>query len=152
MPGSTMSIPEDESTSREAAEKRQPRQSRLVKASLECSRLGRFDVMLRNISLKGIGGTAPHPLSEGERLTLHLPGHRAMKGTVRWASSTSFGIETDDPIEAAQLRAAHDGTLVTSDSKADFQIVPAPAVQPWRPGLRRTTTLPAYCRNRDPQG
>src|SRR3546814_20021663 len=62
---SRMSNPEAFPASSLPEEKRQPRQSRLVKAALACQRLGRFDVTLRNVSLTGIGGQGPHGLQIG---------------------------------------------------------------------------------------
>ncbi len=125
-------------------EKRQPRQSRLVKAALACQRLGQFDVTIRNVSLTGVGGQGPHILQIGERITVFLPGHEAMLGTVRWVAGTRFGIQTDKPVETSRLRAAQADQLVTADSKAEFQIVPAPRISTWRPGLSRATNLPGH--------
>lgn len=139
-----MSNPEASPASPAPDEKRQPRQSRLVKAALACQRLGQFDVTIRNVSLTGVGGQGPHILQIGERITVFLPGHEAMLGTVRWVAGNRFGIETDKPIETVRLRAAHNDQLVTADSKADFQIVPAPRIDTWRPGLTRATSLPAH--------
>lgn len=139
-----MSNPEANPVSTAPDEKRQPRQSRLVKAALGCQRLGRFDVTLRNISLTGIGGQGPHILQIGERMTVFMPGHEPMIGTVRWVADNRFGIETDRKIETVRLPAAHSDQLVTADSKADFQIVPAPRIDTWRPGLTRATSLPGH--------
>jgi len=126
------------------AEKRQPRQSRLVKAALGCQRLGQFDVTIRNVSETGIGGQGPHMLQIGERMTVLLPGHEAMMGTVRWVAGKRFGVETDKPVETARLRAAHGDDLRTTDSVTDFQIVPAPKLETWRPGLTKATSLPGH--------
>lgn len=126
------------------AEKRQPRQSRLVKAALGCQRLGQFDVTIRNVSETGIGGQGPHMLQIGERMTILLPGHEAMTGTVRWVAGKRFGVETDKPVETARLRAAHGDDLRTTDSVTDFQIVPAPKIETWRPGLTLATNLPGH--------
>ncbi len=126
------------------AEKRRPRQSRLVKAALGCQRLGRFDVTIRNVSEHGIGGQGPYPLEIGERMTIFMPGHDPMLGTVRWVADRTFGIQTDQPIETVRLRAAHGEQIVTADAKADFQIVPAPRLSTWRPGLGLTTKLPGH--------
>lgn len=139
-----MPNPEATNASTEAAEKRQPRQARLVKAALGCQRLGRFDVTLRNVSETGIGGQGPHILNIGERMTVFLPGHEPMLGTVRWVSGNRFGIETDKPVETMRFRASHGDDLRTTDSVADFQIIPAPQVVTWRPGLTRTTNLPGH--------
>lgn len=139
-----MPNPEATNASTEAAEKRQPRQARLVKAALGCQRLGRFDVTLRNVSETGIGGQGPHILNIGERMTVFLPGHEPMLGTVRWVSGNRFGIETDKPVDTMRFRASHGDDLRTTDSVADFQIVPAPQVVTWRPGLTRATNLPGH--------
>ncbi|BBB13488.1 PilZ domain-containing protein [Sphingopyxis sp. FD7] len=125
-------------------EKRQPRQSRLVKAALGCERLGRFDVTLRNVSLTGIGGQGPHMLQIGERISVFLPGHQPMLGTVRWVAGTRFGIQTDREIETVRLRAAHDDQIVPADSRLDFQIVPPPQIDTWRPGVTRAANLPGH--------
>ena len=129
-----MSHDEEQSAS-ESAEKRQPRQSRLVKAALESDRFGRFDVTVRNVSQTGIGGQAPHCLARGERLTVHLPGHRAMMGTVRWVVDQRFGIETDEEIRLDQLRAAHGGGVPSADRSVEFRIIPPPKDGAKRPGL-----------------
>ncbi len=139
-----MSNPEADIASTAEAEKRQPRQARLVKASLGCERLGRFDVTIRNVSKTGVGGKAPHMMQIGERVTLYMPGHQPMIGTVRWVADTRFGLETDHPIETGRLRGAHGDELVTTDSKADFQIVPAPKLSTWRPGLGISAPLPGH--------
>lgn len=139
-----MTNPEAPPASPAPDEKRQPRQSRLVKAALACQRLGQFDVTIRNVSLTGVGGQGPHVLQIGERITLFLSGHEAMLGTVRWVAGNRFGIETDKPVEALRLRTAGRDQLVTADSKADFQIVPPPQLSTWRPGLSRATSLPGH--------
>ena len=139
-----MSSPEAPTASSAPDEKRQPRQSRLVKGSLGCQRLGRFDVTIRNVSETGIGGQGPHSLNIGERMTVFLPGHEPMLGTVRWVSGNRFGLETDKPVETMRLRASHGDDLRTTDSVTDFQIVPAPKIDTWRPGLTRATSLPGH--------
>ena len=71
-------MPSPEATASPApTEKRQPRQSRLVKATLSCKRLGAFDVTIRNVSETGLGGQGPHVLQIGERITVLLSGHEA---------------------------------------------------------------------------
>lgn len=130
-----MSNPEVFPTSTAPAEKRQPRQSRLVKAALACPRLGQFDVTIRNVSETGVGGQAPHSLNIGERMTIFLPGHEPMLGTVRWVVDKRFGIETDKPIETTRLRAAHGAGAPAAHATAGFQIIPPSTESGRRPGL-----------------
>src|SRR3546814_9049385 len=61
-------------------------------------------------------------------MTVIMPGHEPMLGTVRWVAGTRFGIQTDREIETMRLRAAHKDQIVAADSKADFQIIPPPRV------------------------
>lgn len=125
-----------------AAEKRQPRQSRLVKASFGCERFGRFDITIRNVSETGLGGQAPHALTIGERVTVYLPGHSPMKGTVRWVVDRRFGVETDAKIEPGRLRASNGEPLVAADSTLAFQLFTPPAASTWRPGLTIAPSAP----------
>src|SRR3546814_14111776 len=101
-----MSNSEAHTASPAASEKRQPRQSRLVKASLGCERLSRFDITIRNVSRTGVGGKGSHRLHIGERVTLFLPAHPPLPATVRRVENTRFGIEPDDTIETERLRTA----------------------------------------------
>lgn len=134
----------DNNSSSAAADKRQPRQSRLVKAALESERLGRFDVTIRNVSQTGVGGQGPHVLNHGERLTVLLPGHTPMTGTVRWVVDQRFGIETDEEIRIDLLRAAHGSSLPSADNSIEFRIVPPPKVVGRRPGLTLNAPQPIH--------
>ena len=139
-----MSSPEAPASS-PPSEQRQPRQSRLVKASLGCQRLGRFDVTIRNVSETGIGGQAPAALNLGERITLFLPGHDPMLGTVRWVVDKRFGIETDRAIDTSLLRAAHGGSVPATHAVASgFEIIPPPTAPPRRPGLVLGAAQPGH--------
>lgn len=134
-----MSPLNDRAATQSGTNSRQPRQSRLVQASLNNDRLGRINVRVRNVSESGIGGICELTLQIGERITVHLPGHRSMKGIVRWSYRQRFGIETDSRIHIPQLRAAHGGHLPSTDSSVEFRIIPPvkgdfrrPAVKPRR--------------------
>lgn len=140
-----MSSPEASPASSIPSDKRQPRQSRLVKGALACTRLGQFDVTIRNVSQTGIGGQAPSALNIGERITVFLPGHDPMLGTVRWVVDKRFGIETDRPIDTSLLRAAHGGAAPQTHAVASgFEIVKAPIAPARRPGLVLGTSQPAH--------
>ncbi len=142
---SRMSSPEASPASSVPPDKRQPRQSRLVKGALACERLGQFDVTIRNVSETGIGGQAPAPLNLGERITVLLPGHDPMLGTVRWVVDKRFGIETDGPIDTALLRAALGGGISTAPAVPDgFEIMKPPTAPARRPGLVLGAAQPAH--------
>ena len=138
-----MSNPEASPASAPPSDKRQPRQSRLVKAALACPRLGQFDVTIRNVSETGVGGQAPSALNIGERVTVFLPGHDPMLGTVRWVVDKRFGIETDKPVETTRLRAAHGSGAPAAHTTAGFEIIPPPTASARRPGLGLGFAKPA---------
>jgi hypothetical protein len=139
-----MSSPEASPASSVPPDKRQPRQSRLVKGALACARLGQFDVTIRNVSETGIGGQAPSALNIGERITVFLPGHDPMLGTVRWVVDKRFGIETDRPIDTGLLRAAFGGISPTHAVADGFEIIPPPTAPARRPGLILGAAQPAH--------
>lgn len=140
-----MSNPEVPPASSPPDEKRQPRQSRLVKGALACARLGQFDVTIRNVSERGIGGQGPAALNIGERITVFLPGHDPMLGTVRWVVDKRFGIETDRTIDPSLLRAAHGGGAPATHAVASgFEIIPPPSAPARRPGLVLGAAQPAH--------
>lgn len=140
-----MSNPEASPASLPPADKRQPRQSRLVKAALACSRLGQFDVTIRNVSETGIGGQGPAALHIGERITVFLPGHDPMLGTVRWVVDKKFGIETDRAIDTSLLRAAHGGAAPATHAVASgFEIIPPVTAPARRPGLVLGASQPGH--------
>ncbi|MDK2759938.1 MAG: PilZ domain-containing protein [Sphingopyxis sp.] len=137
-----MSNPEATPASATSADKRQPRQSRLVKAALACARLGQFDVTIRNVSETGLGGQAPAALILGERVTIFLPGHEPMLGTVRWVADTKFGIQSDKLIEPTRLRAAHGSGAPAANVFTGFEIMPPLSASVRRPGLSLGTNRP----------
>lgn len=140
-----MSNPEASPASSAPSDKRQPRQSRLVKAALACSRLGQFDITIRNVSETGIGGQGPAALHIGERITVFLPGHDPMLGTVRWVVDKKFGIETDRAIDTSLLRAAHGGAAPATHAVASgFEIIPPPTAPARRPGLVLGAAQPGH--------
>src|SRR3546814_16620289 len=68
-------------------------------------------------------------------MTVIMPGHEPMLGTVRWVAGTRFGIQTDREIETMRLRAAHNDQILAADSTAAIETIPPPRAEPWRPGL-----------------
>lgn len=119
-----------------------PRQCRLLKAMLTSQKHGPFPVTIRNVSRLGIGGGGEFALERGERVTIELPGHQPMRGTVRWTMDRRFGIECDLPIRVADLCSAHDGQLNPIDNSPEFRIIPPPIVDTRRPGLTIGTSKP----------
>lgn len=75
---------------------REPRQRRLVRARMFNDRLHEVDIIIRNISGRGIGAASKgRPPLKGERLSILLPHHQEVTGLVRWVDGLSFGFEMD---------------------------------------------------------
>ncbi|WP_325545849.1 PilZ domain-containing protein [Sphingopyxis sp.] len=99
---------------------------------------------IRNVSETGLGGQSPSGLNIGERMTVFLPGHDPMMGTVRWVVDKKFGLETDQPVDTTRLRAAYGNPAPASHLTAGFEIIPPPTAPARRPGLVLGAAQPAH--------
>lgn len=80
------------------------RQIRLIRATIFNSRLGNQDIVIRNLSLRGIGAvTKGLPLKAGERITVYFPVDYDANGTVCWVNGKSFGVALDSQISLQVL-------------------------------------------------
>lgn len=90
-------VPED-------AETREVRQRKLIRASFFSDRLTSQDMVIRNISARGIGavtkGKAP---LLGEKITVSLPVNYQAVGVVSWVKGDSFGMALDQEINLQVL-------------------------------------------------
>jgi hypothetical protein len=81
------------------AASRSDRRTRLLRASM--SALGRSpqEILVRNLSPRGLGGAARgEAFAVGERVRIVLPGEIHVGGIVRWTKARSFGVEFDEPL------------------------------------------------------
>lgn len=87
-----------------ADEMRLPRQRRLVRAGITDSFGTNHDIVIRNVSEKGLGATMRGvPPLRGTAVTVLIPQGMTMNGTIRWVDGAVFGIEFDSPIELQTL-------------------------------------------------
>lgn len=78
---------------------REHRERRLLRGQMQTERLPAFDIVIRNISARGLCATCKGlPPVTGEFAELQLPDNRSVTATVRWASGQVFGVEFDAPI------------------------------------------------------
>lgn len=116
---------------REGAE-RAPRTSRLISTQLYASRVGERKVVIRNLSVGGLGGKCDEPLLPGERVTVAIINIGMVEGTVAWADGKSFGMRFDTAIDPARV------TLPQSGPAPDGYVVPdrfRPETSTRRPGF-----------------
>jgi hypothetical protein len=83
---------------------REERFRRLVRAEMTDERGETQDVVIRNLSLRGIGATAREfaPIT-GETMTLRLPGGQVVRAVVMWADAMTFGANLKDELNLAAL-------------------------------------------------
>ena len=86
---------------------RAQRQPRIIRARL-VHRDGEVqDIVIRNVSLTGLGASARGPAPvRGERMLVVLPGEQEATGIVRWFSGHTFGLLLDAPVDLEALSRA----------------------------------------------
>jgi hypothetical protein len=78
---------------------REPRERRLLKGQMQTDRLPLFEIVIRNISARGLCATCKGlPPVAGEFAEIMLPDNRAVTAVVRWTSDQVFGLEFEEPI------------------------------------------------------
>ncbi|MCW1383536.1 PilZ domain-containing protein [Novosphingobium sp. KCTC 2891] len=86
------------------ASQRERRTARIIRATLFTPGASERDVVIRNISSRGIGATCRSVAPvRGEQATLVLPGALTASGVVRWTNGQAFGIELDADLDIAAL-------------------------------------------------
>lgn len=78
---------------------RETRERRLLRGQMRTERLPLFELLIRNISARGLCGTCRElPPLVGEEAEILLPDNRTVSATVRWVNDQVFGVEFDEPI------------------------------------------------------
>lgn len=86
---------------------REHRRARIVRATLVTDTGEERDVIIRNLSEFGLGGTCRSiaPV-KGESVLVRLPGDVAVHGIVRWVKGQAFGVALDDKLAATDVEEA----------------------------------------------
>lgn len=81
---------------------REPRERRLLRGQMQTERLPAFEIVIRNISARGLCATCKGlPPVVDELAEIHLPDNRYVVATVRWVCDQVFGVEFQEPINLA---------------------------------------------------
>lgn len=73
---------------------RQQRFHRLIRGELSSANGPTREIMVRNISASGLGGTSKGaPVARGEQVMIALPRIGAIAGTVCWSKGATFGVK-----------------------------------------------------------
>jgi hypothetical protein len=87
-----------------ADDSRSPRQRRLVRAHMTDSFGETSDIVIRNVSEKGLGASSQGTLPlRGSTVTITIPQGMTMTGEVRWIADKSFGVKFDEGLDLDKL-------------------------------------------------
>lgn len=102
---------------------REPRQRRLARAQMFNDRLPGVDILIRNISGRGIGAASRGlPPLKGEKLSILLPHHEKVTGLVRWVDGQSFGFELDRDLNLNALADYLQNQIKMDGASPDWEV------------------------------
>lgn len=92
---------------------RELRHRRLMMARISSPRIIDQDIVIRNISQRGLGAATQGIFPAlGEQLVVKLPDGQALTGIVRWADGPSFGLALDIELNPEDLADVKSKALV----------------------------------------
>jgi len=118
---------------------REARPARLVRASIRSDRLPETDVLIRNISRRGIGAKARlDPLQVGDTVFIRLGPVDEVAGTVRWVRGDRFGVHLHDELNPDRFNfSGSDWTSINRPyDRGHVYDQFRPAGRAWRPGIK----------------
>jgi hypothetical protein len=85
---------------------RDPRTRLTMAATLMGERTGKQEILIRNVSRRGIGARSRQKMPEvGERVRVRIDTFADISGTVRWAQGDQFGLSLDQDLDPAIFNA-----------------------------------------------
>lgn len=101
---------------------RDPRERRLQKGHMQTDRLPVFEIVIRNISSRGLCATCMGaPPVVGEFAEIQLPDNRTVMATVRWTNDKVFGVVFEDPINLGAMMDILQRLLDLAEQNAKWQ-------------------------------
>ncbi len=115
---------------------REPRERRLLRGQMQTERLPAFEIVIRNISARGLCGTCKGlPPICGEEADILLPDNRTVTATVRWVNDQVFGVEFSDPINLAIMMDTLQRLRDLAERNASWEVKSKHRVNDRRPDL-----------------
>lgn len=106
-----------------ADEARLPRQRRLIRAQMTDSFGMKYDIVVRNVSEKGLGGSMQGvPPLRGIPVTVTIPQGMVMSGTIRWVAGTAFGVEFNEQVDLDTLTQIIQRKHETANREAHWEV------------------------------
>ncbi|WP_421838538.1 PilZ domain-containing protein [Novosphingobium sp.] len=115
---------------------RDNRERRLLKGQMQTDRLPGFEIVIRNISARGLCATCKGlPPVVGEFAEIHLPDNRTVMANVRWTNDQIFGVEFEEPINLAIMMDTLQRLRDLADRNASWEVKSKHRVSDHRPDV-----------------
>ena len=113
---------------------RDERRGKLIKGRMIVTEGSVTEVMIRNLSLHGMGGyVRGHAPKEGAQVQIAIERIGTVNGTIRWRRAHTFGFQCDTEIDvaavSAALRAQYEAPVVSNWQMSDYYKIPEPKPQ-----------------------
>ncbi len=107
----------------QGGEARATRRARIIRATLTLPHGEDRDVIVRNLSARGLGATCRSlaPM-KGEQVTIRLPGDIAAHGAVRWVKGQAFGLALDAELDIAAIEHALQHRLASGPAQSSWEV------------------------------
>ncbi|WP_150290256.1 hypothetical protein [Sphingobium estronivorans] len=114
------------------------RQRRLLKARMRHPRHGEVDILVRDVSERGLGGRCELELAVGDHVVIGLPDCSPAEGRIAWRKGQAFGVQLDAPINPETVKSPPSGER---PAEAGYQVPTRfrASVETKRPGFRTRT-------------
>ena len=111
------------------------RTRRLLKARMHHPLHGEIDILVRDVSERGLGGRCDHDIAVGDRVVIRLPDCAHVEGEIAWRKGQSFGVLLNAPLNAAAVKSP---TQTARPAGSSYQVPEAfrPSTDVKRPGFR----------------
>lgn len=121
---------------------REPRERRLLKGHMQTDRLPAFEIVIRNISARGLCATCKGlPPIVGESAEILLPDNRTVGAITRWTNDQVFGVEFEEPINLAILMDTLQRLRDIAERSASWEVKSKHRVLDHRPDLAQLRRL-----------
>lgn len=118
------------------------RHSRITKGTLHDSSGETQEILVRNLSARGIGGKLANGcVAAGERVTVTVPGIGTVDAIVRWTRNRAVGLETEQEIDPTALTFSPDQRLAAKPEGYRPPRSFEPETDHRRPGFSRLTGM-----------
>ena len=102
---------------------REARQRRLIRAQMCSDRLPQQDIIIRNLSPRGIGGASRGlPPMQDEKVAVLLPDGQNITGWISWIDGQSFGIKLDRDLDLQSLAASIQRINELTDASTTWEV------------------------------